>query len=201
MEIRVETPRPHIALVTIANAAPKNLVHCLCQNGTYETNGAVQIPGRGTVSFTGLAREAGYPRTYAFDDGAAWDRAVPAILRQDGPIFVDLRMEPGEPYPEDFRRLYDVELQAEDFVTMLERASAVEISTRSLAFIECEGRSRRLEERSRPARRIRPAFGEQEASLERDVVLPQRQGKCCDLLVHAQGRFVERICLVGDRHE
>jgi sulfopyruvate decarboxylase subunit beta len=46
-------------LVTIAHAAPKNLVHCLCQNDTYETNGAVDIPGRGTVSFPGLAREAG----------------------------------------------------------------------------------------------------------------------------------------------
>lgn len=55
-------------LVTIATAAPKNLVHCLCQNGTYETNGAVRIPGRGKVSFTGLAREAGYPKTYAFDN-------------------------------------------------------------------------------------------------------------------------------------
>ena len=96
-------------LVTIANAAPRNLVHCLCQNGTYETNGAVQIPGRGTVSFTGLAREAGYPRTYTFADADAWDRAVGRILKEDGPIFVDLRVEPGQPYPEDFRRLYDVE--------------------------------------------------------------------------------------------
>ena len=53
-------------LVTIAHAAPMNLVHCLCQNGTYETNGAVDIPGRGQVSFAGLAREAGYPKTYTF---------------------------------------------------------------------------------------------------------------------------------------
>jgi thiamine pyrophosphate-dependent acetolactate synthase large subunit-like protein len=52
-------------LVTIAHAAPKNLVHCFCQNGTYETNGAVSIPGGGKVSFTGLARAAGYPKTYA----------------------------------------------------------------------------------------------------------------------------------------
>src|SRR3989441_6723132 len=96
-------------LVTIATAAPRNLVHCLCQNGTYETNGAVDIPGRGRVSFPGLAREAGYPRTYTFDDAGAWDRAAGGILREDGPIFVDLRVEPGAPYPEDFRRLYDVE--------------------------------------------------------------------------------------------
>ncbi|MBI3328063.1 MAG: thiamine pyrophosphate-binding protein [Nitrospinae bacterium] len=96
-------------LVTIAHAAPKNLVHCLCQNGTYETNGAVCIPGRGKVSFTGLAREAGYPKTYASDDLGDWDRAVDRILKEDGPIFVDLRVEPGAPYPEDFRRLYDIE--------------------------------------------------------------------------------------------
>ncbi len=96
-------------LVTIANAAPKNLVHCLCQNGTYETNGAVRIPGGGKVSFTGLAREAGYPKTCAFDKLDDWERAVDRLLKEDGPIFVDLKVEPGEQYPEDFRRLYDVE--------------------------------------------------------------------------------------------
>jgi sulfopyruvate decarboxylase subunit beta len=96
-------------LVTIAHAAPKNLVHCLCQNGTYETNGAVAIPGGGKVSFTGLARAAGYSKTYAFDKLDGWEQAVVHILQEDGPIFVDLKVEPGEPYPEDFRRLYDVE--------------------------------------------------------------------------------------------
>jgi hypothetical protein len=34
---------------------------------------------------------------------------VDQILREDGPLFVDLRVEPGAAYPEDFRRLYDVE--------------------------------------------------------------------------------------------
>jgi sulfopyruvate decarboxylase subunit beta len=96
-------------LVTIANAAPKNLVHCLCQNGTYETNGAVSIPGGGQVSFTGLARAAGYPTAYAFDKLDDWEAAIDRILQEDGPIFVDLKVEPGAPYPEDFRRLYDVE--------------------------------------------------------------------------------------------
>ena len=45
-------------LVTIAYAAPKNLIHCLCQNGTYETNGAVDIPSRGTVSFVSDHRDS-----------------------------------------------------------------------------------------------------------------------------------------------
>lgn len=97
------------SIVTIANAAPKNLVHCVCENGTYETNGAVPIPHRGGFTFTGLAREAGYARTCTFDDVGEWDRSLDALLREDGPVMVDLKVEPGEDYPENFRRLYDTE--------------------------------------------------------------------------------------------
>jgi phosphonopyruvate decarboxylase len=107
------------SLVTIANAAPKNLVHCLCENGTYETNGAVDIPGRDQVNFKGLAREAGYPKTYEFIDLTSWDLALNHILKEDGPIFVDLKVEPGEHYPEDFRRLYSVEFR-ESFRRLLQ---------------------------------------------------------------------------------
>jgi phosphonopyruvate decarboxylase len=96
-------------LVTIANAAPKNLIHCVCENGTYETNGAVPIPGMGHVSFTALARAAGYPTTYEFNDLTLWDRGLNPILKEEGPIFVVLKVEPGEDYPEDFRRLYSVQ--------------------------------------------------------------------------------------------
>jgi len=96
-------------LVTIANAAPKNYVHCVCENGTYETNGAVSIPNGGKFSFAGLAREAGYANTYTFSDLAAWDRSLDGILKEEGPILVDLKVEPGEDYPEDFRRLYSTE--------------------------------------------------------------------------------------------
>ena len=38
-----------------------------------------------------------------------WERAVADILQEDGPIFVDLHVEPGEHYPEDFQRLYAIE--------------------------------------------------------------------------------------------
>ena len=98
------------SLVTIANAAPKNFIHCVCENGTYETNGAVPIPNRPRVSFTGLARAAGYPKTYEFSTLDEWERALDGgILKEDGPILVDLKMEPGEKYPEDFRRLYNTD--------------------------------------------------------------------------------------------
>ncbi|HWP60944.1 MAG TPA: thiamine pyrophosphate-dependent enzyme [Candidatus Acidoferrales bacterium] len=99
------------SLVTIANAAPKNLLHCVCENGSYETNGGVPIPNAGRVSFTGLAKAAGYPRTYEFEDLADWDRELDRILNEEGPILIDLKVEPGEDYPEDFRRLYNPEFR------------------------------------------------------------------------------------------
>ncbi|MSP57111.1 MAG: thiamine pyrophosphate-binding protein [Myxococcales bacterium] len=93
------------ALVTIGHAAPRNLVHIVCRNNTYETNGSVPIPGADQVSFTGLARAAGYREAHEFEDLADWERAVDQILIEEGPILVELRMVPGDPYPEDFRRL------------------------------------------------------------------------------------------------
>ena len=92
-------------LVTIANAAPKNYVHCVCENGTYETNGAVPIPRAGKVRFADMAKAAGYPKTYEFSSLEDWDRELDNILKEEGPIFIDLKVEPGELYPEDFRRL------------------------------------------------------------------------------------------------
>jgi len=92
-------------LVTIGHAAPPNLLHLVCRNNTYETNGSVPIPGAGQVSFTGLAKAAGYVRTYEFEDLAGWEQNVEGILRDVGPVLVELRMVPGDPYPEDFKRL------------------------------------------------------------------------------------------------
>jgi phosphonopyruvate decarboxylase len=96
-------------LVTIANAAPKNFIHCVGENGTYETNGSVPIPRRGKIRFADLAKAAGYPKTYEFSDLDGWNRELGKILKEEGPIFIDLKIEPGEAYPEDFRRLYSIE--------------------------------------------------------------------------------------------
>jgi sulfopyruvate decarboxylase subunit beta len=96
-------------LVTIANAAPKNLIHCVAENGTYETNGSVPIPRCGKIRFIDLAKAAGYPKAYEFSELDEWDRELGRILKEEGPIFVDLKIEPGEAYPENFRRLYSIE--------------------------------------------------------------------------------------------
>lgn len=97
------------SLVTIANQAPKNYIHCLCENGCYETNGSVPIPRAGQVRFVDLAKSAGYRKTYEISDLTDWEKMLPDILKEDGPIFVDLKVEPGEAYPENFSRLYSIE--------------------------------------------------------------------------------------------
>lgn len=97
------------SLVTIANQAPKNYLHCLCENGCYETNGSVPIPRSGRIRFAELANTAGYRRTYEISELTDWERQLPALLKEEGPLFVDLKVEPGEAYPENFRRLYSLE--------------------------------------------------------------------------------------------
>ena len=97
------------SLVTIANQAPKNYVHCLCENGCYETNGSVPTPRSGQIRFADLAKTAGYKKTFEISDLAEWERELPNILKEEGPVFVTLKVEAGEAYPENFRRLYSLE--------------------------------------------------------------------------------------------
>ncbi len=96
------------SLVTIASVAPRNLVHFVCENDTYEANGAHPIPGAGQVDFAGLARAAGYRRVHDFaalDDFAS---RVGDVLREDGPVFATLRVVPGAPSPQDFPALHSL---------------------------------------------------------------------------------------------
>ena len=66
--------------MTIAQAAPTRFLHVVFHNKVYETSGAQSIPVEGKISFAGLAREAGYPRTVTFDDAEAFDAQLDEIL-------------------------------------------------------------------------------------------------------------------------
>src|SRR3954471_10960473 len=81
------------SLVTIGHAAPKNLLHCLCRNDRYETNGSIGIPGGQRISFAALAKESGYRSVHRIDDLAAWEAALPALLKEEGPVFVELTVQ------------------------------------------------------------------------------------------------------------
>jgi phosphonopyruvate decarboxylase len=94
------------SLVTIAAAAPKNLIHFVAHNETYEANGGHPIPQR-NVDFASLARAAGYAATYDFSDLAAFTQQVAHVLEQDGPVFATLHVEPSKPLDYDYPSLYD----------------------------------------------------------------------------------------------
>ena len=87
------------SLVTIANAAPVNLVHFVVENGTYEANGGHPIPARERVDFAGLARAAGYAEARCFDGLNRFASELPELLEMPGPVFAALRVEAGDAPP------------------------------------------------------------------------------------------------------
>lgn len=86
-------------LVTIAAAAPKNLIHFVSRNGSYEANGGHPIPAQGVLDFAGIARCAGYRRVESFSTLPTFADNAPALLAFPGPTFVELHLEPGETTP------------------------------------------------------------------------------------------------------
>ena len=94
------------SLVTIAAAAPANLIHFVCENGTYEANGGHPIPGREQVDFAGFARSAGYRAVYEFSDLKVFEQQVGAVLAEPGPVFADLKITSGGPQERDYTRLH-----------------------------------------------------------------------------------------------
>jgi thiamine pyrophosphate-dependent acetolactate synthase large subunit-like protein len=93
-------------LVTIAAAAPRNLVHIAVQNGTYEANGGHPIPNT-EVNLAAMARAAGYAQVHDFRDLTNFEQQAAHVLRQDGPVFATLHVERSQPLTYDYPRLYD----------------------------------------------------------------------------------------------
>jgi sulfopyruvate decarboxylase subunit beta len=94
------------SLVTIAAVAPKNLVHFVAHNETYEANGGHPIPNQ-KVDFAGIARAAGYAATFDFSDLRMFEQQVGHVLEQQGPVFATLHVEPSQPLEYDYPSLYD----------------------------------------------------------------------------------------------
>ncbi len=99
-------------LVTIAGAAPANLVHFVCENGCYEANGAHPLPGGGRVSFAGLARGAGIADVSEFDALPLFEAELPGLLSRPGPVFATLKIVPGDPSPQDYDAIHGADTRA-----------------------------------------------------------------------------------------
>jgi len=96
-------------LVTVAEVAPKNFIHFVCENGSYEANGGHPIPGRNQVNFAALARAAGYQKAYEFSEIEEFRVKIGSILKEEGPVFVTLKVEPGADSPKDWAWVHGAE--------------------------------------------------------------------------------------------
>ena len=93
------------SLVTIAAAAPKNLIHFVCQNGSYEANGGHPLPNP-EVDFAGIARSAGIRACHSYSELSAFEADIGRLLQAEGPVFAALKIEEGPPYTPDYPTLY-----------------------------------------------------------------------------------------------
>jgi thiamine pyrophosphate-dependent acetolactate synthase large subunit-like protein len=81
-------------LVTIAEQKPANFYHLLLDNGCYATTGGQPVPNADNIAYDMIARGAGYPGAFAFNELDDFARELPAILGQPGPVFVALKVFP-----------------------------------------------------------------------------------------------------------
>jgi thiamine pyrophosphate-dependent acetolactate synthase large subunit-like protein len=82
------------ALATIAEQAPRNFYHFMLDNECYATTGGQPVPNAKNIAYDVVARGAGYPQTYAFDNLEDFSNNIKAILDQPGPVFVGLKVDP-----------------------------------------------------------------------------------------------------------
>ena len=81
-------------LMTVAEQKPANFYHFLLDNECYATTGGQPVPNAKDVRYDLLAKGAGYPRAFAFSELAEFEKALPDILEQKGPVFVALKVVP-----------------------------------------------------------------------------------------------------------
>jgi phosphonopyruvate decarboxylase len=89
------------AVTTIAEMQPQNLYHFVLENGIYATTGGQPIPAQGKVSFTGVAREAGYAAVYDFDDLEQFAVGLEDVLHVPGPVLVCVKTVPNPRAPQE----------------------------------------------------------------------------------------------------
>ncbi|MDB5509436.1 MAG: thiamine pyrophosphate enzyme-like TPP-binding protein [Hyphomicrobiales bacterium] len=92
-------------LVTIGAVSPKNFVHIVGHNGSYEANGGHPIPNT-AVDLQGIARAAGIGDVRRAETLEKFEAMIPDLLTRDGPIFVELMIQQGPLTPRSYKDMY-----------------------------------------------------------------------------------------------
>ena len=82
------------ALPTIADKMPNNFYHFMLDNEVYGTTGGQPVPNAQNISYDVIAKGAGYPNTYAFDNIEDFASSIEEILSLEGPVFIALKIIP-----------------------------------------------------------------------------------------------------------
>lgn len=112
------------SLVTVAKAAPSNLIHAVINNGTQFTGLANMSTPDVQFNFSEAARNAGYRSSQRIDNAEIWAKLFPQLLNSDGPHFVELMVEPvpsktGEGFEQ-------TEMPDKQFIRMADEASRMQ---------------------------------------------------------------------------
>jgi sulfopyruvate decarboxylase subunit beta len=85
-------------LVTIVASSARNITLLVLENGIYEVTGGQQTAAaaarHATIDFAAMARAAGFASVSHFDSLDNWQRQAAGALRQPGPRFIVLAVEP-----------------------------------------------------------------------------------------------------------
>lgn len=111
-------------LATVARQAPQNLLHCVINNGTQFTGLDNMTAPYPDFKFAEVALKAGYVHTERISDGVTWAERFPALLAMNGPVFVELMVEPVPQQTKD--GFEQTELPANQFYRMGEEALAMQ---------------------------------------------------------------------------
>lgn len=82
------------ALSTVAELQPKNFCHFLLDNECYATTGGQPVPNAGKIAYDVIARGAGYPHVFAFDNLETFAVNIERVLALPGPVFAALKIIP-----------------------------------------------------------------------------------------------------------
>ena len=81
-------------LATTAGMKPKNFFHFLMDNECYATTGGQPVPNATETNYAGMAKEAGYAATFEFDNLEEFADSIEKIMKEEGPVFVSMKMIP-----------------------------------------------------------------------------------------------------------
>jgi thiamine pyrophosphate-dependent acetolactate synthase large subunit-like protein len=114
-------------LLTEASQSAKNLKHFVVANGVYQTVGALPMVNEGRTDYAAIARAAGISRARTIDKIDELERALPAIVAEDGPSFTVLRVEPESGFLRTPPMTYEGPEMKYRFGRALERRFGIEV--------------------------------------------------------------------------